>query len=100
MDREPASPSEAGPPAPRPRLSRRLIAAGAAVVVLLGAGAVLGTRLPDSSAGAAPGAAVSPSASPSPSPTSLTVAAIYKRVAPSMVIVRTPGGLGRRLIVN
>jgi S1-C subfamily serine protease len=100
MDREPASPSEAGPPVPRPRLPRRLIAAGAAIVVLLVAVAVLATRVADSSAGTASGAAASPSASPSPSPTTLTVAAIYQRVAPSMVVVRTPTGLGSGFIVT
>jgi S1-C subfamily serine protease len=100
MDREPASPSEAGLPAPRPRLSRRLIAAGAAIVVLLVAVAVLATRLADSSTPAAAGAAAAPSASPSPSATSLTVAAIYQRIAPSMVLVRTPTGLGSGFIVT
>ncbi len=100
MDREPASPGEAGPPVPRPRLPRRLIAAGAAIVVLLVAVAVLATRLADSSPPAAAGAAASPSASPSPSPTSLTVAAIYQRIAPSLVLVRTPTGLGSGFIVT
>jgi putative serine protease PepD len=99
MDREPASPSEAGPPGPRPRLPRRLLAAGAAIVVLLVAVAVLATRLADSTPGTAAGAA-SPSASPSPSAASLSVAAIYQRIAPSMVLVRTPTGLGTGFIVT
>jgi S1-C subfamily serine protease len=100
MDREPASPSEAGPPVPRPRLPRRLIAAGAAIVVLLVAVAVLATRLADSSPPAAAGAAASPSASPSPSATSLTVAAIYQRIEPSMVTITTPTDLGTGFIVT
>jgi S1-C subfamily serine protease len=80
------------------RGSRRLLASGlAAVVVLLGVIAVLATRL----AGAAP-AAGARSATPSPTSTStasLTVPAIYQRVAPSVVVVRTGRDLGTGVIV-
>jgi S1-C subfamily serine protease len=80
------------------RGSRRLLASGlAAVVILLGVIAVLATRL----AGAPP-AAGAPSARPSPPPAStanLTVPAIYQRVAPSVVVVRTSHDLGTGVIV-
>jgi S1-C subfamily serine protease len=74
-----------------------MLAAGlAVVVVLLVVIAVLATRLSDS----APGANAK-AAKPSPTPTStgLTVPAIYQRLAPSVVLVRTGRGLGTGLIV-
>ncbi len=73
MERGPAGVDGAGPPTPGVRGSRRLLAAGlAAVVILLAVIAVLAARL---SGG------------------------IYQRVAPSVVIVRTRGGLGTGVIV-
>ena len=98
MDRGPAGVDGAGPRAPGVRGSRRLLAAGlVVVVVLLGVIAVLATRL----SGAAP-AASARTATPGPvvpSPSSLTVPDIYRRVAPSVVIVRTGRELGTGLIV-
>src|SRR5258706_10911453 len=86
MDRGPDGVDGAGPRTPGIRGSRRLLAAGlAAVVVLLGVIAVLATRL----AGAAPEASAR-AGTPSPTPTStasLTVPAIYQRLAPSVVIL-------------
>ena len=77
-------------------MSRRLLAAGlAVVVVLLGVIAVLATQLAST-----PPAAKA--ATPRPTPTvatSLTVPAIYQRVAPSVVIVRTSHDLGTGVIV-
>jgi S1-C subfamily serine protease len=88
----------AGPPGPGVRGSRRLLAAGlVAVVVLLGVIAVLAIRL----SAAAPGANAR-AATPRPAPAStasLTVPAIYQRVAPSVVIVRTGHDLGTGVIV-
>ena len=82
---------------PGVRVSRRLLAAGlAAVVVLLVAIAVLATRL----AGAA---RRGQGRNPSPAPTataSLTVPAIYQRLAPSVVVVRTGQELGTGVIVS
>jgi putative serine protease PepD len=96
MDREPAAVDGAGPRLARGPRSRRLLAAGLAVV-LLGVIAVLAIRL--SSAGPA---ASAPAAKPSPTPTpaaSLTVPDIYQRVAPSLVVVRTGHELGTGVIV-
>ena len=95
MDREPAV-DGSGPRPAGVRRSRRLLAAGLAVVVL-GVIAVLAIRL----AGAAP--AASPSAA-KPKPTltpaaSLTVPDIYQRVAPSVVVIRTSHELGTGVIV-
>ncbi len=98
MERGPAGVDGAGPPTPGVRGSRRLLAAGlAAVVILLAVIAVIAARL----SGAASGASAH-AATPSPTPTSaasLTVPGIYQRVAPSVVIVRTRGGLGTGVIV-
>src|ERR1700751_2882956 len=95
MDR---GPTGARPRTPGIRGSRRLLAAGLAVVlILLGVIAVLATRL----YGPAPGASAR-AAPPSPTPTpsaSLTVPGIYQRVAPSVVIVRTGRELGTGVIV-
>ena len=95
MDRGPAGVDGAGPRTPGVRGSRRLLAAGlAAVVVLLAVIAVLATRLAD-----APPAARAATPRPTPTPASLTVPAIYQRVAPSVVIVRTGHELGTGVIV-
>jgi S1-C subfamily serine protease len=68
------------------------------VVVLLIAVAVLATRLVSTgTSAAAPSAAPSPSAS---STAALTVPAIFQRVAPSVVTVRTAKGLGTGVIVS
>ena len=93
MDR---GPDGAGSHTPGVRGSRRLLAAGlAAVVVLLGVIAVLATRL----AGTAPDASAQ-AATPSPTPTSTaSVPGIYRRVAPSVVIVRTSRELGTGVVV-
>jgi S1-C subfamily serine protease len=95
MDR---GPDGAGSHTPGARGSRRLLAAGlVVVVVLLGVIAVLATRL----SGAAPGASAR-AATPGPSQTStanLTVPVIYQRTAPSVVIVRTGHELGTGVIV-
>ena len=95
MDRGPAG---VGPRTPGVRGSRRLLAAGlAVVVVLLGVIAVLATRL----SGASPGASAQ-AATPRPIPAStagLTVPGIYRRAAPSVVIVRTGHDLGTGVIV-
>ena len=81
---------------PGVRGSRRLLAAGLAVVViLLGVIAGLAFRL----SGPAPKASAR-AAAPSPTPAAtLTVPAIYQRVAPSVVIVRTGHDLGSGVIV-
>jgi S1-C subfamily serine protease len=96
MNRGPAGVDGAGPPTPGVRGSRRLLAAGlVAVVVLLVVIAVLATRL------AGPPPAVK-AATPGPSPTataSLSVTAIYQRLAPSVVLVRTGHNLGTGVIV-
>jgi S1-C subfamily serine protease len=95
MDRGPAGVDGAGPRTPGVRGSRRLIAIGtAAVVVLLGVIAVLATRLAD-----APPAARATPPRPAPTPASLTVPAIYQRLAPSVVLVRTAHDLGTGVIV-
>jgi putative serine protease PepD len=98
MGREPPGPEGARPRPPGVRGSRRLLAAGiAALVVLLGVIALLAFRL-----SAAPPAASAGEATPSPAPSaaaSLTVPAIYQRVAPSVVTVRTSRGLGTGVIV-
>src|SRR2546430_2442648 len=98
MERGPAGVDGAGPPTPGGRGSSRLLAGGlAAVVILLAVIALLAARL----SGAASGASAH-AATPSPTPTSaasLTVPGIYQRVGPSVVIVRTRGGLGTGVIV-
>jgi S1-C subfamily serine protease len=99
MDREPAGADGTGPRPPGVRASRRVLAAGLGVaVVLVAAIAVLATRL--FWAAPAPSAAAP---KPSPSPTgiaSLTVPAIYQRIAPSVVLVRTGHKLGSGVIVD
>jgi S1-C subfamily serine protease len=95
MDRGPAGVDGAGPRPPGVRGSRRLIAVGTvAAVVLLGVIAVLATRL----AGAPP-AVKAATPRPTPTPASLTVPAIYQRLTPSVVLVRTAHDLGTGVIV-
>lgn len=95
MDREPAG---AGSRPPGFRGSRRVLIAGLAVVVaLLVTIAVLATIV--SGGTTAPGGrAAAPRPTPTPS-ASLTVPAIYQRVAPSVVLVRTGHELGTGLVV-
>jgi putative serine protease PepD len=97
MDRGPAGVDGAGPRTPGVSGSRRLLAAGLVVVVLLlGVIAVLATRL----SGAPPAAsAQAATTSPTPTSTSLTVPVIYQRLTPSVVIVRTSHDLGTGVIV-
>ena len=94
MDRGPAGVDDARSATPGVRGSRRLLAAGLAVVaVLLVVVAVLALQL--SSSPPAARAAPSPSASSSPP----TVPAIYARVAPSVVTIRVGHDLGSGVIV-
>jgi putative serine protease PepD len=98
MDREPAGVNVAGSGASGGRPGRRLAAVGlAAIVVLLVAVAVLATRLL-SAAPAASAKAPAPTASP-PAAASLTVPAIYQRVAPSVVGIQAGRGFGTGVIV-
>ena len=97
MGREPAGTESAGPRPPGTRGSRRRLAAGlAGVVVLLVVIAVLATLLARSPA--TPAAAATPQPTPTAAPT-LTVPAIYQRVSPSVVLVRTSKKLGTGVIV-
>ena len=98
MDREPVGVSIAGSGTSGGRPGRRLVAAGVVVIViLLVAIAVLATRLV--SAGPA-ASATPPVPSPSPSATaSLTVPAIYQRIAPSVVGIQAGRGFGTGVIV-
>ena len=98
MDREPAGVkvAESGASGAVPR--RRLAVAGlVAIVVLLVAIAVLATRLISNPPTASARAPV-PSASPSAT-ASLTVPAIYQRVAPSVVAIQAGRGSGTGIIV-
>jgi S1-C subfamily serine protease len=98
MDREPAGDNAAGSGTSGPRPGRRLAVAGLAVIVaLLVAVAVLATRL-ISIAPTASGPARAPSPSPSAT-TSLTVPAIYQRLAPSLVGIQAGRGSGTGVIV-
>jgi putative serine protease PepD len=98
MDREPAGFNASGSGTSGAGPGRRLVAAGLAVIaVLLVAVAVLATRLllaaPAASA-KAPASTASPSAA-----ASLTVPAIYQRVAPSVVAIQAGRGFGTGVIV-
>ena len=95
MDREPAV-DGSGPRPAGVRRSRRLLAAGLAVV-LLGVIAVLAFRLSSAAPAASP-AAGKPKPTPTPA-ASLTVPDIYQRVAPSVVVIRTSHELGTGVIV-
>ena len=91
-----SGPDGVGPRTPGVRGSRRLLAAGiAVVVVLLVVVAVLATQL---SSTPSPARAATPSPSPTSS-SSPTVPDIYAHVAPSVVIVRTAHKLGTGLVV-
>jgi putative serine protease PepD len=97
MDREPDGVDDAGSRAPGARRLRLVVAGVASGVVLLLVIAVLATRL-----ASLPGTSASPttSAAPSPSPTAtLTVPAIYQRLAPSVVTIRAGRNLGTGVIV-
>jgi S1-C subfamily serine protease len=98
MDREPARDNVSGSGASGARPGRRVAAAGLAViVVLLVTVAVLATRLLSVPPAASPSA---PAPSPSPSAgASLTVPAIYQRVAPSVVSIQAGRGFGTGVIV-
>ena len=98
MDREPAGVNLAGSGTSGARSGRRLAAAGLTViVVLLVTVAVLATRLLSTPPAASPSA---PAPAPSPSATaSLTVPAIYQRVAPSVVSIQAGRGFGTGVIV-
>jgi putative serine protease PepD len=93
-----AAPETPAPPAPGGP-SRRLVRGGLVVLVAaLIAVAVLATRLVSGTsglAGAAP-AAAAPTASPA---SSLTASAIFQRIAPSVVTIRTGTSLGTGVIV-
>jgi S1-C subfamily serine protease len=98
MGREPASAEDAGPRPPGTGGSRRRLAAGlAGVVVLLVAIAVLATWVARTPAAPA-AAAATPRPAPTAAPT-LTVPAIYQRLTPSVVLVRTSRKLGTGVIV-
>lgn len=96
MNREPDGDKDPGPSRPAVRVSRRVLAAAfAAVAALIAVIVVLAIR---------PGSAASPAgaATPSPSPTAtatLSVSAIYQRLRPSVVVVRTASDLGTGVIV-
>jgi putative serine protease PepD len=97
MERGPAGVDGAGPGMPGIRGSRRLLAAGLAVLVVILLGVIAGLAYRLSSP--APKASAKP-ASSSPSPAaSLAVPAIYQRVAPSVVTIRTGHELGSGFIV-
>jgi len=98
MDREPAGVNLGGSGTSGARSGRRLAAAGLTVIViLLVTVAVLATRLLSVPPAASPSARAP---SPSPSATaSLTVPAIYQRVAPSVVAIQAGPGFGTGVIV-
>jgi putative serine protease PepD len=97
MDREPAGVTAAeprpaaarGPRRPRPAVLAVMVVVAALVAVV----AVLVTR-PGTAREARPAAAPSPAATASPS-----VPAIYQRVRPSVVVIRTAAALGSGVIV-
>jgi putative serine protease PepD len=93
VDREPAGAKDVRR---GPVVSRRLLAAGlVAVLALVAVIAVLATRL-----GAAPGTVRASAATPRPAATaSPTVATIYQRLRPSLVIVSTGHKFGSGVIV-
>jgi S1-C subfamily serine protease len=96
MDREPAAVNGTGPRLAGVRRSRRLLAAGLAVV-LLGVITVLAIRLSGAApAASGPAARATPTLSPA---ASLTVPDIYQRVAPSVVVIRTSHEFGTGVIV-
>jgi putative serine protease PepD len=96
MDREPDGVKDAESRWPAVRGSRRLLAAGIAVVIVLVAViAVLAFRL-----GSVTSAANAPAPTPRPTATAdPTVSAIYQRVGPSVVVVRAGDALGTGVIV-
>jgi len=99
MDREPDGVKNAESRRPAVRVSRRLLAAGIVVAAaLVAAIAVLAFQL-----GGVTSAARVPAATPSPTATATadpTVSAIFRRVGPSVVVVRAGGALGTGVIVT
>lgn len=99
MDQEPDGVGDARSRAPGLAGARRLIAAGAAAgVILLLVIAVLATRLVSLPGSPSPAGSRAASVSPSPT-TSLTVPAVFQRVAPSVVTVQAGHHLGTGVIV-
>jgi putative serine protease PepD len=97
MDRESDGVDDAASRAPGTfRARRALVAAVASAVTALIAVAVLATRL--ASIGGAPASAAAPPPAPSAAAT-LTVSAIYQRLAPSVVTIRAGRNLGTGVIV-
>jgi S1-C subfamily serine protease len=96
MDRGPAGVDGAGPRAPGVRRSRRLLAAGLAVVVILLA--VIGVLAAQLSGKPPAAKAAPPGPTPAAAP-SLTASAIYQRLEPSVVLIRTGRDLGTGVIV-
>jgi putative serine protease PepD len=95
MDREPAGVRDAEPPRPAARGSRRLRAAG--VLILVALTAAVAIRL-DAATGTAKVQAAAPRSSPAATATP-SVAAIYQRLRPSVVVVRTASTLGTGVVV-
>jgi putative serine protease PepD len=96
MDREPAGGTDAEPRPAAARVPRRRRAAVLAITIVLvtvAAIAVLATRSPVTTT-ASPAAKPRPTATTSPS-----VPAIYQRIRPSVVVIRTKDALGSGVIV-
>lgn len=99
MDRETAGAADAEPPRPAARRSRRIRAAIGALAVLA---VIAVTAVVTVSLSAAGSKADARAATPRPSPSasaSPTVAAIYKKIRPSVVLVQTASDLGSGVIV-
>ncbi|HEY2508982.1 MAG TPA: trypsin-like peptidase domain-containing protein [Streptosporangiaceae bacterium] len=95
MDHEPDGVGGPGSRRRAVRLSRRAAAAAVLVaVVLVAAIAVLAAHLV-----AGPGRAAAAAPRPSPKTSAPTVPAVYQRVRPSVVLIRTAGTLGSGFIV-
>jgi len=99
MDREPAGVTAAEPRPAAARGPRRrraaVVVVGLVLIVLVAVIAVVATRLEVASN-------ASPAATPRPTPTataSPSVSAIYQRVRPSVVVIRTNNALGSGVIV-
>ena len=97
MERGPAGVDGAGPGIAGIRGSRRLLAAGLAVLVVILLGVIAGLAYRLSSP--APKASAKPASSSPSAAASLAVPAIYQRVAPSVVTIRAGNDLGSGVIV-